>query len=202
MIHVAAGMLALVAGFIALGTVKGSKKHVSAGRYFLWMIAIVIFTALIGIFAFNRNTFLLVITLLSGYNACSGFRAIRLHGSKPALPDYIIPLIALSSGGYYLYYINSIGQYWAPVIVFSTLGALALICIYDLSRVFMPVELLKKTFIYEHIYKLTSALSGITSAFTGTVFPQFEPYSQILPSILGLTYIIFACYRVKNNALR
>jgi hypothetical protein len=32
---------------------------------------------------------------------------------------------------------------------------------------------------------MISAFSGLLSAFTGTVFPQYQPYSQFLPSVLG-----------------
>lgn len=203
-LHVIAGIIAMLTGFAAIITVKGGKKHIRSGRYFLKMMVIVIATALIGVFVFERNTFLLVITLLSGYTAYSGLRVLKLHGQKPAWIDYIIPVLVLAAGIYYLYYIRSIGLYWAPVIVYSTLGALALVTIYDLSRVFIPVAILQKTMIYEHIYKVTSSLTGITSAFIGTVLPQFQPYSQILPSACGLAYIIitFICRLRRESTAR
>lgn len=202
-IHVLAGILALIAGFAAVFTFKGGKRHVQFGRCFLKSMSVVIATALIGVFVFDRNTFLLVITLLSGYNAYSGWRVLKLNGQKPALQDYIIPLLVLFSGIYYLYYILSSGLYWSPVVVYSTLGALALITLYDLSKIFIPTRLLQKTRIFEHIYKMSSALSGIASAFVGTVLPQFQPYSQILPSAIGLLYIMitFICHAksVRNE---
>lgn len=194
-IHVLAGILALITGFAAVFTIKGGKRHVQFGRFFLKSMSVVIATALIGVFVFERNTFLLVITLLSGYNAYSGWRVLKLNGQKPTLQDYMIPLLVFSSGIYYLYYIQSSGLYWSPVVVYSTLGALALITLYDLSRIFIPSSFLQKTRIYEHIYKMSSALSGITSAFVGTVLPHFQPYSQILPSAAGLLFIMitFIC---------
>jgi len=189
-VHVLAGTLAMLTGFTAIASVKGSRKHIRFGSYFLLMISIVIITGLIGVFIYQKNNFLLVITLLSGYNAFSGFRVIKLAGSKPSFIDYLVPAVVLASGAYYLYYIKSIGLYWSPVIIYSTLGALALITLYDLSKIFITPKVLHKTMISEHIYKMTSALTGITSAFVGTVLPQFQPYSQILPSAIGLAYII------------
>jgi len=99
-----AGSLALIAGLVAAVLNKGGKQHIRFGRYFMWMIIIVIVTGLFGIFLFKRNNFLLVITMLSGPKA----RAHRLYG----------PVIAMASAFYYLYYIYSLGLYWSPVIIY------------------------------------------------------------------------------------
>src|SRR6187551_2558103 len=111
LVHVFAGIIALIAGFVAIGTKKGGSNHVTAGRMFLRIISLVILTGLLGGFVFQRNTFLLVITLLSGYTAYSGLRALQLRGSKPPLKDYLIPVLVLASGIYYLSYIRSIGMF-------------------------------------------------------------------------------------------
>jgi len=200
-IHVLAGILALITGFTAITTTKGGKTHIRFGSYFLKLISIVIMTGLIGVLIYQKNNFLLVITLLSGYNAFSGWRVIRLAGHKPMLIDYIVPVLVLANGIYYLYYIMSIGLYWSPVVIYSTLGALAMITLYDLSRGFMRRKTLLKTMIYEHIYKMVSALTGLTSAFIGTVLPQYQPYSQILPSAIGLAFIIIILiiYALKQS---
>ena len=202
-IHVLAGILALATGFIAISTIKGGQKHIRFGGYFIKMISVVIITGLIGVLIYQRNSFLLVITLLSGYNAFSGWRVIRLAGHRPTSIDYIIPVLVFASGIYYVYYIRSISLYWSPVIIYSTLGALAMITIYDLSRFFMPVKTLRKKMRYEHIYKMISALTGLTSAFIGTVLPHYQPYSQILPSVIGLVFIIITLilYAIKQKRL-
>ncbi|MBB5638772.1 uncharacterized membrane protein HdeD (DUF308 family) [Pedobacter cryoconitis] len=201
-IHVIAGTLALIAGIAAALFYKGSQKHIRFGKYFMWMIVLVILTGLIGVFVFKRNNFLLVITLLSGYNCFSGIRTIRLAGKKPRLIDYVIPIIVILSALYYLYFIITLGLYWPAVIIYSTIGALLLITIYDLSRAFLPVSLLKKAVTYEHTYKMISALAAISSAFSGTVLPQYKPYSQFLPSVIGITLIftIFMRMTIKQHA--
>src|SRR5688500_15383721 len=147
LVHVFAGIIALITGFIAIGTRKGGRNHVKAGRMFLRVISLVILTGLLGVFVFQRNTFLLVITLLSGYTAYSGLRALRLHGSKPPLKDYIIPVIVLASGIYYLYYISSIGMFWQPSVTYSTLGALAFVALYDIGKLFIPASFLQRVFV-------------------------------------------------------
>lgn len=197
--HVVAGSTALLTGLVALSVKKGGKNHLLFGRVFTWMMGVVILTGLMGVFAFKRNTFLLVLTLLSGYNCFSGIRAVKLGGQKPGSIDYWAPVTVMAAAVYYLYYIHSIGLYWSPVVIYSTIGALFLVTIYDLFKALMPAKLLKKTVIYEHIYKMVSALSGLASAFTGTVFPDHKPYSQFLPSVLGLMCIIVIFIRVGNK---
>jgi len=198
-IHIIAGIIALIAGLLAVIVNKKNKRHVQFGKYFWWMIIFVIATGLISIFVFKRNNFLLVITLLSGYNCYSGIRVMRLAGKKPGSVDYIIPVIVMASAIYYLYYINTVGLYWSPVIIYSTIGALFLVTTYDLFKLIIPAEVLKKTVLYEHAYKMISALSAIASAFIGTIFPQYKPYSQFLPSVIGFSCIILTFIILSNK---
>lgn len=199
-VHVIAGSIALLAGLMAILAVKGSKRHIHYGWYFTRLIVIVIATALIGVFVFKRNTFLLVVTMLSAYNAFSGIRAIRLRGRKPEPIDYVMPGLTIASALYYLYYIHRIGFIWAPGIVYSTVGGLFIVVIYDFCKAFIPVHVLNKAFLYEHIYKMMGAFIAITSAFSGTVFPQYKPYSQFMPSVIGFGYIFFIFIRLSYKS--
>jgi hypothetical protein len=200
-IHVLAGSIALLTGLTALSVSKGGKLHIRFGWYFTRMIILVILTGLVGIFVFRRNNFLLVITLLSAYNCFSGIRALRLKGRRPEAIDYLAPVIVTGSALYYLYYIQSAGLYWSPVIIYSTLGALFLVCTYDLLKWAMPGSLLQSAVLYEHVYKMISAFSAITSAFSGTVLSQYKPYSQFLPSAIGMICIIVIFIRIRNKLI-
>lgn len=200
-LHVVAGSIALITGFAAVLVRKGLGKHVLFGKSFMWMIVLVIVTGLFGVIIFYRNNFLLVITLLSGYNCFSGIRSLKLRGQKPELPDYTVPVVVMISAIYYLYYLNSSGLYWAPVITYSTIGALFLVTGYDLCKWFMPIHFLGKAMMYEHAYKMISALSAISSAFSGTVFPDYKPYSQFLPSVAGMFYIIIIFILLSKKVL-
>jgi uncharacterized membrane protein len=184
-VHIAAGSLALVIGLIAIIASKGKKLHRLTGRLFLLLMSIVIITGLIGVFVFGRNTFLLVITVLSGYQAFSGYRVIKAKSNIPKLTDIFVCLLSLVSVLYFLYYFRSIGMIWSPVIIYSTVGWLLLMIVYDLGRYFIPTKIYGNLWIYEHILKMVSAFTGLLSAFSGTVFPQYQPYSQFIPSILG-----------------
>lgn len=198
-LHVIAGSIALITGFAAILVKKGLGRHILFGKYFTRMIVVVIVTGLSGVIIFNRNSFLLVITLLSGYNCFSGIRALKLHGQKPELLDIIIPILVIISAIFYLYYLKYSGLYWSPIIIYSTLGALFLVTGYDFCKSFMAVNCLKKSMMYEHTYKMISAFSAISSAFTGTVFPDYKPYSQFLPSVAGIIYIIITFIYISKN---
>ena len=189
--HVLTGSIALLLGLVALLTIKGGKVHNKSGRYFLMLISVVIFTGLMGVFVFGRNTFLLVITILSGYLAFSGFRILKLKANVPKVVDIAMAIISLVVLAYFLYYFKSIGMIWSPIIIYSTVGALVLIVVYDLVRYFIPKKHYqrKRVWLYEHIYKMTNAFGALLAAFSGTVLDAYQPHSQYLPSVL----IIITC---------
>lgn len=131
-IHIFAGSSALLIGIFILVAAKGGKRHRIYGRLFLWLLSIVILTGLLGVFIFKRNSFLLVITVLSGYLGFSGFRAVRNRSNKPRLPDVAAALLSILSVVFFVYYFRSIGMIWSPVIIYSTVGYLVLVVVYDL----------------------------------------------------------------------
>ncbi len=200
LLHIITGSIALLLGLIALLSTKGTKTHNTSGKYFLRFISIVIFTGLIGVFVFGRNTFLLVITVLSGYVSFSGYRVLLLKSNTPKRIDILIAVISLLILTYFLYYFKSIGMIWSPIIIYSTVGALLFIIIYDFLRYLIPEKKYKKhkIWIYEHIYKMTSAFAALLSAFVGTVFEKYQPHSQYIPSALGVLIIFgFIIYVYK-----
>ena len=204
-IHIFAGSIALIAGLISILTQKGGKNHRKAGLVFLSFLTIVIFTGLIGVFVFGRNTFLLVITMLSAYLGFSGYRILQFKSNKFHLLDVVVALVTLITVCYFIYYLKSIGFIWSPVIIYSTVSYLLLMITYDLIRYMIPAVRYGNLWIYEHILKMISAFSGILSAFTGTFLPNYQPYSQFLPSVLGTTvaivFIIYVYNKSKNNML-
>lgn len=200
LVHIITGSIALLLGLIALLSRKGGVIHNKTGRFFLIFISAVIFTGLIGVFVFGRNTFLLVITILSGYVSFSGYRILKLKANIPKKIDVLVAIVSLLILIYFLYYFKSIGMIWSPIIIYSTVGALLIVISYDFLRYLIPRKNYKENriWIYEHIYKMTSAFSALLSAFIGTVFEKYQPHSQYIPSALGLLIIsgfIFYVYK-------
>ena len=201
-LHITAGTLALLLGIVALSAAKGKRSHTSSGKWFLALLAVVICTALLGVFVFGRNTFLLVITLLSAYQGFSGYRALQARNNKPKALDILMAVITLFSAFYFMYYMKQIGFFWKPVIIYSTLGALFTIIAYDFLRYLLPETIYGKLWFYEHIYKMIGAFTALLAAFIGTVFASYQPYSQVLPSVFGvLLQIAFLTYYIRNRKL-
>ncbi|AXT60875.1 hypothetical protein D1816_11135 [Aquimarina sp. AD10] len=204
LLHIITGSIGLLLGLIALISIKGDKIHNTSGKYFLRFISIVILTGFIGVFVFKRNTFLLVITVLSGYVAFSGYRTLLLKSNIPKRIDIIVAIISLLTLAYFLYYFKSIGMIWSPIIIYSTVGALLFIISYDFMRYLIPRKkyLKHRVWIYEHIYKMTSAFSALLAAFIGTVFEKYQPHSQYIPSALGMLIIFGFIVYVYKYGLR
>lgn len=189
--HVTAGTLGLLLGLTAIITKKGQKLHVKSGIWFLRLLTVVCLTGIIGIFVFERNSFLIVITLLSAYQGFSGYRVLQIKSNKFYWIDFIAALVTLGSCFYFLYYFRSIGMFWSPVIVYSTVGWLSALITYDFLKYFIPKHTYKRLWLKEHIFKMIAAWSALFSAFTGTVFEEFQPHSQYLPSVIGNILILF-----------
>lgn len=200
-VHVATGLIALMLGLTALSTIKGGKAHRKSGKLFLFFLTIVVATGLFGVLIFKVNQFLLVITVLSGYNAYSGMRVLKNKTNKIHLQDILVALLAISTGIYFLYYMKSIGMFWSPVIIYSTLGALFSLILYDFLRYLIPSKKYGNLWLYEHIYKMVAAFTALLAAATGTIYDEYQPHSQYLPSLFGtLLTIGFIVYFYRKNA--
>ncbi|HEY6900580.1 MAG TPA: hypothetical protein VI233_08055 [Puia sp.] len=194
-IHVLCGSIALLLGVLALVSGKGGRLHRKVGDAFLVFLAVVIVTGFVGVFVFKRNTFLLVITVLSGYFGFSGYRVLGSRSNRVRWPDVAVAMASLGAVSYFLYYFRSIGMIWSPVIIYSTVGTLLLVVVYDFVRYLIPAGRYGRLWLYEHIFKMIGAFSALLSAFSGTVFYRYQPYSQFLPSVLGtLLQIGFIIY--------
>lgn len=199
--HVIAGSAALICGLVALVTIKGVLFHKRFGKAFLILLSIVIVTGFFGVFVFQRNTFLVVITALSGYSGFSGYRILQTKNNKPYKLDILVSLLTLWIVSYFLYYLDSIGMIWNPVVIYGIVGATFVIITYDFLRYWIPSKHYKNMWLYEHIYKMTAAYTAILSAFSGTVFEKYQPYSQILPSVFGTFVMLgFVIYTYKKNS--
>jgi hypothetical protein len=198
-VHIAFGALALIAGLIPLLTRKGGRWHVQAGRWFLVALAMVIVTAVIGIAFFGFRAFLGVITLLSAYEAYSGYRALRIRFTGPDVYDALISVVALASAALFIGYIRSVHFPWSPAVIYPTLGALLVVAAYDLVRFAFPKRWFESTWFYEHLIKMLGAYSAVVSAFSGTVLARWQPYSQILPSVLAVAAMVGFLIHFRNG---
>ncbi|MEL7426390.1 MAG: hypothetical protein AAFN81_25575, partial [Bacteroidota bacterium] len=133
------------------------------------------------------------------------YRVLQAKTNQPKMLDILVAVVSLAVLFYFLYYMKSIGMFWAPVIIYSTVGALVFVINYDFLRYFIPEEKYRKhrIWLYEHIYKMNSAFGGLLAAFSGTVFDEYQPHSQYLPSALAMMINIgFMIYVYKSGLKR
>ncbi len=190
-VHVISGTIALIVGFLILFKTKGTSLHVKLGYLFIYCMIIVVTTGAFGVIVFKRNLFLLLITVLAGYNTYSGFRILKEKSNRFYSKDLLAMLAALIIALVFIYFLKSIGFYWNPVVIYSGVGYLLLVISYDVFRYCIPVSRYGNLWRYEHSSKMISAMGALLSAFVGTLLPDFKPYSQILPSLLMTLIMIF-----------
>lgn len=77
-LHVAAGVVALVAGFTALSTTKGGRRHRQAGKLFVGAMAVVVGSVfvLLALDPTPLRVFLALVATFTGYLAFSGYRTL------------------------------------------------------------------------------------------------------------------------------
>lgn len=190
-LHVISGTIALILGFLILLKAKGTKLHIQSGYIFICCMVIVVITGAFGVIIFKRNLFLLLITVLAGYNTYSGFRILKEKSNRFYIKDMLVMLGALIITFVFIYYLRSIGFYWNPIVIYSGVGYLLLVVLYDIFRYLIPESRYGNLWRYEHSSKMISALGALLSAFVGTLLPDCKPYSQTLPSLFMTLMMIF-----------
>lgn len=119
-VHIAAGLIALAAGFGALATEKGGDRHRRFGRVYVRSMAVVVGTVPV-LLAFDptdfARQFLLLVAIFSGYLVFSGYRSLARHRptAAPGRIDWVaVGLVILASAG--------LGG-WGLVLVLSGIGS-------------------------------------------------------------------------------
>lgn len=203
-VHVVFGTLALLLGFVQLVTRQGGARHISRGRLFVRSVWIVVGTATIGLVVFRFSAFLAVITLLVAYWAYSGVRALRIRHTGPAIQDAVVSACGLGAVALFVLYLQTVRFPWAPQVIYSTLGTLTAVCLYDLARFTFPRRWFATLWRYEHLVKMIGAHSAVLAAFAGTVLSAWQPYSQLLPSVFStaamIGYVIYFATRPSMRA--
>lgn len=96
-IHVIAGIGALIFGALAIFLKKNTPKHKPVGRYYFYCMTVIFVT---GVFlsVFKGLLFLFFIAIFTYYATIIAYRALRLknlhNGQKPAKIDWIVEIIA------------------------------------------------------------------------------------------------------------
>jgi uncharacterized membrane protein len=198
--HVVFGTLALLLGLVQLVTKKGGASHRARGRWFLGFVWIVVGTATTGLVLFRPRADPVAVTLLTAYWAYSGLRALRTRHVGPVAQDALVSICVLVASVLLVLYLQRVRVPWAPAVVYSTLGTLVLLALYDLARFAFPTRWFETLWLYEHLLKMIGAHSSVITAFSGTVLWAWQPYSQLVPSTLWVAVMIGYVVRIRRRA--
>ncbi len=196
-VHVLFGTFVLLFGLIQLARTKGDTRHVRVGRWFLVSVWGAVATAAVGVTVFRFSAFLSLITLLVAYWAFSGYRALRIRMTGPTVRDAIGAVVALLTAGLFVVYLHEVRFPWSPVVIYSTLATLITVALYDLVRFAFPTRWFATLGLYEHLTKMIGAFGAGLSAFSGTVFGGWQPYSQLVPSVVCTAMMVGFILRVR-----
>jgi len=198
-IHIFAGVIALLSAALALSTEKGKKFHVLSGKSYFWAMVLIFLTA-VPMSILNRNVFLFLIAIFSFYLAFSGMRFARNRKGIPTRLDLIaVNFMFLSGAGMWIlaiiFFINNNSQF-ITLIVF---GFLALFLGYGDFQTFKNQTATGKERIAKH---LTNMMGGTIAVITAVlvVNPPADPewVWWILPTVLITPVISWWNKKVLN----
>ncbi|BDU20933.1 hypothetical protein [Dyella sp. GSA-30] len=193
--HIAMGVLGLLAGLIPLCSSKGSTIHRRAGRVFVYLAGVVLATAVIADVFFPVPMTLVAVTLSASYQYVSSLRALHLRTSPPGLLDAALAGATLLACGFFIMSMGKGNASFTPAIGYSTIGYVAIVAIYDLSRGFWGELWLRRVRPLDHGLKMTGVYFAMLSAGAGNLLRGLQPWSQILPSVVGTLVLIALAVR-------
>jgi len=197
-IHVAGGIAGICLGFLILARTKGTPAHRRLGRAFGYSTLIVVASAFSGVFLFRFLPLFTVLAVLVLYQLVGAWRAAKTRERGPGAFDAAWSFTAAAA--LVLLAPRTIASYdGPPVVMYSSLGALAFVLFYDALRWAFPRRWFAQAWRYEHSYKMVSALFAMLSAFAGNVIRFGQPWSQLLPSVAGVITICYFFSRIYRG---
>lgn len=192
-LHVGAGIAAIGLGLALLAAAKGTPLHRRRGRVFVLLTLVVCATAVVGNLAFRFIPLFAVLTLLVTYQLLSGWHVLYTRTAGPNRVDALLSACAIAWALALLPALR--GGAGAPSVVYASLGALAVLLVYDTARWCFPRRWHAALWRHEHIYKMVASLFGMLSAASGNLVQVGQPWSQLLPSVLGMLTIALLIWR-------
>lgn len=196
LIHIAAGVLALLTGLGALATAKGSRLHVRSGRLFVGAMFVVVVTvfALTLVDATTPRLILSLVAVFTGYFVFAGYRIVsRKHRSnEPDSIDWaaVGMLVAVGVGliTWGLWDVLAGSQFGIVMAVFG--GIAMAVGVGDVRRFRGPDH--NPRWLSDHLTRMIAAYIATVTAVSATNLTMFPPVVVWLwPTALGVPLILF-----------
>lgn len=198
-IHILAGLIGIISGFVALYTVKGAKFHRKSGRIFVYAMVLVAFTGtLMG--AILSEMAAVIPGVLAFYLVMTALRSVRYPVLKFQRADLSLTLLALILGiASILYGFVAEGQPTALYIIF---GVVTLLAALGDIRIMLGRRIQGKQRIVRHLWRMCLAMFIATGSFflgQSDEFPeQFRNYGLLaIPVLLVLLTMFYWLVRVS-----
>src|SRR5882762_8003869 len=105
-LHVFSGSVALILGLLAIIFSERTRLHRKLGKAFLYALSIVVATGFVGWLLFRSDAFLLMLTIISGYEGFAGYRIVKMKEKHPGIVDFLVAAGALLTGVLYVYLLS------------------------------------------------------------------------------------------------
>jgi hypothetical protein len=209
-IHVAAGMLALLSGLGAILLRNNVKQHRPFGRIYFWCMTVV-FTTAVYVSAAHGNLFLFCVAFFTYYSCLTAYRSLRLKklhaGQKPPALDWWIEGLfgfmhtAFIALGIYLLAKQNL-QFGIICLVFGLLGARANQL--NIQRLRGRVSH-SNYWLLAHIGGMLGSYIGAITAFMVNNNNRFLHLPQIVawlgPAVILVPLIVYEVNRFKKKAV-
>jgi len=202
-VHVAAGAVALLAGLVAIGTEKGGRRHVRAGRTYVASMAVVVTTAL-PLAAVNANYFLFSIAVFSGYLVFSGWRTLSRKRPEPGVAAPVDWAANLAMIGFGLAMVGLGGAdlldgdgLGVALVVFGAIG-LALAGS-QVRSIYSPPEDPREWFSRHIVFMGAGYIATVTAAVTVNLVMLPPVLRWVGPTLVGTPLIAVAVARYERR---
>jgi hypothetical protein len=98
--------------------------------------------------------------------------------------------------------IRALHKPWSPALTWSVLGGLMGLAAYDLTRLLLPQHWLRSVWLQEHLYKMLAAFIAAAATGAATVFPDWAPWSALVPVIGGEVLTVFFLFAYRSPKAR
>jgi uncharacterized membrane protein len=190
LVHVGAGVVAIVAGYVALFTVKGAEVHRKSGLVFVYaMVTMGLVASTLA--AFERNTGSVVGGLLAAYFVITALTAVRPATVASRRAEFAGMLLALAVGsmnvalGLDSAVRGAATRRGVPVPMYFFLGTIALLAGLSDIRVLRRGGLRGAARLVRHLWRMCFAAFIATGSF-------FLGQQKVIPASLRGSPILFA----------
>ncbi len=209
-LHIVAGIMALVTGLLALGSVKGGRWHRQNGRLYFYAMTGVFITGIL-LAGFRYNRFLLLIAFLSYYSVFCGVRILKLkqlhNHQRPEWYDWtagvLNTLANLVFVGLGIYYGFLRGFASGAALLSIGFGVGGLLISYANLKPFVVKPQKAHHWYLAHVGNMVGGYIATLTAFLSTVVTRYDvmnPYLAFaLPSVVGVPLLLLWQQKVERK---